>query len=111
MTYNSDASILRSKDEPHTDPKATVVATRVVTGARVAVIDRVFFRGAEFGGAFELDNNPLCYVGSTPKLKVRITWFGRTPEAGVCEITPLSAVLFEGNYHGEVVDDIGRRDF
>jgi hypothetical protein len=108
MTNNSDDRIFLSKEEPHTDSKATVIATRVVTGARVAVIDRVFFRGAEFGGAFELDDNPLCYVGSTPKLKVRITWFGRSPEAGVCEITPLSAVLFEGNYSGKVVDDIGR---
>lgn len=107
MTTNLDNSDSEPSEAPHTDSNAEITAYRSVCGARVAVIERVYFRGAEFGGAFELADDPICYVGITPKLKVRMSWYGRTPQSGVCEITPLSAVLFEGDFSGRVVADVG----
>jgi hypothetical protein len=94
---------------PSQCPTAIVLDWRYVNGARVARIDRVFYRKAEFGGYFELADDPLCYYGKTPKLKVKMSWFGWAPDDGICQITPLSPVLFDGDYAGEVVNNIGLR--
>jgi hypothetical protein len=96
-----------NKEPPKTCKEAIVLETRPVTGARVAKIHHVFFRDAEFGGVFELADNPLCYYGKTPRLKVIMTWFGQGPDSGVCEVTPLSSVEFDGDFDGEVVDNVG----
>ena len=97
-----------SDDEaPSKHPNAKPISFRQVSGARVVKIRNAFFRDAEFSGVFELADNALCYHGRTPKLRVFISWFGWKPKIGFCEITPLSPVEFDGDYSGEVVDNVG----
>lgn len=92
---------------PNEHPNARPITFRQVSGARVVKIPNAFFRGSKFPGVFELADDALCYYGKTPRLKVFITWFRWKPKVGYCEITPLSAVEFDADYYGEVVDNVG----
>lgn len=94
-------------DAPKEHPNARPISFRQVAGARVVKIPNAFFRGSAFPAVFELADNALCYNGKTPRLRVFMTWFHWKPQVGFCEITPLSAVEFDGDYYGYVVDNVG----
>jgi hypothetical protein len=88
---------------PHTHADAKVVEWRTVTNARVAHIEKVAYRTAEFGGVFLLANNPTCYYEDKFQLKVVMKWFDWEPSTGACRITPLTEVTYEENYSGSVI--------
>ena len=104
VTINTDWT-----DVPHTHKRATIIKMKPVRNARVVHLQRAAIRGSEIFGTFKLaqDASIELHAGKQ-RIEVECLWFERKPPKTWMHITILCEPIFEDDYTGEVVANIGR---